>query len=301
MHTTRNPPEHPHGWNWNRRRSVRPGRGFLQATDATARSHLRIGRDLRRAVEHDEFVLHYQPEIDASTGRMVAAEALIRWQHPQFGMIRPNRFIPVAEDLGLIGKIGQWVLETACAQLHAWHAAGHDLRVAVNFSVEQLRRRDIADTVANALERFDLRPDDLVVEITESICMRANDRARENVARLAHLGIRLAIDDFGTGYSSLSYLKRMPVRILKIDRSFVVDLADRADSTIVRNIILLAHELDLIVIVEGVETAAQHELLRVMGCDMVQGYLVGESLPPALFHDAFLAPRRRPIVELEQI
>ena len=287
MHTTHNPPESPH--RWNRRRSALPGRRVHPATDATARSHLRTGRDLRHALEHQEFVLHYQPEIDTGTGRMVAAEALIRWRHPQLGMIGPNTFIPIAEHVGLIGRIGQWVLETACAQLRAWRDAGHDLRVAVNFSVEQLRRRDIADTVAHTLERFDLRPDDLVVEITESICMHAHDRAQESLARLARLGVRLAIDDFGTGYSSLSYLKRMPVRILKIDRSFVVDLADAADATIVRNIISLAHELDLTVIVEGVETADQHELLRVMGCDVVQGYLVGESLPPALFHDAFLA------------
>ncbi|MCK0513246.1 putative bifunctional diguanylate cyclase/phosphodiesterase [Aromatoleum buckelii] len=299
MHTTHNPPESPH--RWNRRRSARPRRRVHQATDATTRSHLHIGRDLRRALEHQEFVLHYQPEIDTGTGRMVAAEALIRWLHPQRGMIGPNTFIPVAEHVGLIGRIGQWVLETACAQLHAWRAAGHDLRVAVNFSVEQLRRRDITDTVAYTLERFDLRPDDLVVEITESICMHAHDRARESLAHLAQLGVRLAIDDFGTGYSSLSYLKRMPVRILKIDRSFVVDLADAADATIVRNIISLAHELDLTVIVEGVETADQHELLRVMGCDVVQGYLVGKSLPPALFHDAFLAHRRHAIVVQKRV
>ncbi len=299
MQSTHNPPESPH--RWNRRRSARHGRGVHQHTDATTRSHLRIGVDLRSALEQQEFVLYYQPEIDTGTGRTVAAEALIRWWHPQRGMIGPNTFIPVAEHVGLIGRIGQWVLETACAQLHVWRAAGHDLRVAVNFSVEQLRLRDIANTVAHTLERFDLRPDDLVVEITESICMHAQDRARESLARLARLGVQLAIDDFGTGYSSLSYLKRMPVRILKIDRSFVVDLADAADATIVRNIISLAHELNLTVIVEGVETAAQHELLRVMGCDVIQGYLVGKGLPPALFHDAFLAPRQYAIAGQERV
>jgi diguanylate cyclase (GGDEF)-like protein len=268
---------------------------YEEAMENSASEHMRIERDLRHAIERQEFELHYQPEVDPLNGRLVAAEALIRWRHPERGLLGPNEFIPIAEETGLIVPIGQWVLEAACAQLQRWRGDGHGLRVAVNFSGQQLQDEHIATQVESRLQRFGITAEDLVVELTESVWMDRQGEAIDNLYRLKRLGVRLAIDDFGTGYSSLSYLKRMPVDILKVDRSFVTDLATRptqdgddTDVAIVRGIVALAHNLDLQVVAEGVETPLQRDLLTTMGCDLIQGYLVSRPLPAAEFTERFL-------------
>jgi len=270
---------------------------YEETMEASTSESMRLERDLRLAIERQEFELHYQPEIDARSGQLVAAEALVRWHHPTRGMLGPNEFIPMAEETGLILPLGDWVLHTACAQLKAWRAAGHDMRVAVNFSGQQLEGEQIAITVEEALARDGIPPEALIVELTESIWMDRQSEAIDNLYRLKRLGVRLAIDDFGTGYSSLSYLKRMPVDILKVDRSFVIDLAkkrtadssDDTDAAIVRGIIALAHNLDLQVVAEGVETEGQHDLLAAMGCDLIQGYLISKPLPAAQLESRFLS------------
>ena len=268
---------------------------YEDAMETSASEHLRLESDLRHAVERREFELHYQPEIDAGSGRLVAAEALVRWRHPTRGLLGPNEFIPIAEETGLILPIGEWVLSAACEQLRAWRAAGHGVRVAVNFSGQQLQDEQIAATVERVLDDFGVVPDDLIVELTESVWMERQGEAIDNLYRLKRLGVRLAIDDFGTGYSSLAYLKRMPVDILKVDRSFVTDLASTSsasdtdtDVAIVRGIVALAHNLDLEVVAEGVETQAQHDLLHAMGCDLIQGYLISKPLPAEAFTTRFL-------------
>lgn len=267
---------------------------YQGAMESSVREHLQLETDLHHALERGELMLHYQPELDAATGQIVAAEALVRWEHPARGLIGPNDFIPLAEEIGLIGPIGAWVLDTACAQLKIWHETGHYLRVAVNFSAEQLQDRSIAGAVEHVLHRHGLRPDDLVIEITESVWLDHQTNAIDNLDRLKRLGVHVAIDDFGTGYSSLSYLKRMPVDILKVDRSFVIDLANAGpDPAIVRGIISLAHNLELEVIVEGVETMIQYDLVRKMGCDIVQGYLLGRTLSPAAFSEAYFREASR--------
>lgn len=275
---------------------------YEDAMETSASEHLRLENDLRHAVERSEFELHFQPEVDAGSGRLVAAEALVRWRHPSRGLLGPNEFIPIAEETGLILPLGEWVLRAACRQLGAWRAAGHGVRVAVNFSGQQLQDEQITATVERVLDEVGITPDDLIVELTESVWMERQGEAIDNLYRLKRLGVRLAIDDFGTGYSSLSYLKRMPVDILKVDRSFVTDLGGASSSAdadtdvaIVRGIVALAHNLDLEVVAEGVETQAQRDLLKTMGCDLIQGYLISKPLPAEAFttrflHDAAVRP-----------
>ncbi|MFZ1640283.1 MAG: EAL domain-containing protein [Candidatus Contendobacter sp.] len=240
-----------------------------------------LGNELRRALERDEFVLHYQPQIDLATGRPVGVESLIRWQHPQRGLIPPVRFIPVAEETGLIGPIGEWTLRTACAQNRLWQDAGlPPLPIAVNLSAKQWLQPHLETQVVDALESADLEPRFLELEITESLLMRDTDKMMGIMHRLQARGIQFAVDDFGTGYSSLSYLKRFPVNRLKIDRSFVRDIpGDPDDTAIATAIIQMGKSLRLNVVAEGVETPEQLRFLIEQGCDVAQGYHISKPLP----------------------
>ena len=255
-----------------------------------ATEHLRMRNGLRSGLDNREFVLHYQPQIDLHTHAVVGAEALIRWNHPNMGMVPPGRFIPVAEDTGLIVPIGDWVLREACRQMVAWRKAGlPEFIVAVNLSAVQFRRSDLESTVVNALEKSGLDPGMLELELTESILIRDTEKTLATVRRLKAIGVRLSIDDFGTGYSSLSYLKRFAVDKLKIDQSFVRDLArDPEDAAIVRAIIQLAISLGLRTVAEGVEDEALVHHLRLHKCDEAQGYHFARPMPAAEFADYVL-------------
>lgn len=249
-----------------------------------AQERLALESALRRALERGEFVLHYQPVIEVTSGRVIGAEALVRWAHPSEGMIPPLRFIPVAEDTGLIAPLGEWVLEAACRQGRAWADAGHPLAMAVNLSSRQFRSADLLARVRAILERTGFPASRLELEITESTVMESGERALDILRDLKALGVRLLIDDFGTGYSSLAYLKRFPVSALKIDRSFVCDIAeDDNDRMIVATIVAMAHQLGLSVVAEGVENGGQFAFLKGLGCDACQGYLVGRPMAAEAF------------------
>jgi diguanylate cyclase (GGDEF)-like protein/PAS domain S-box-containing protein len=243
----------------------------------TERQHIETG--LRQVLANDELRLHYQPQIDIRSGQVVSVEALVRWQHPEFGMIAPDRFIPIAEEIDMIIPIGQWVLETAMAQLAVWRAAGAtELRMAVNLSAHQLRKDTIVADITNVLVKHKLGKA-LELEITESVAMQYPEQNARLLAELRQHGIELAIDDFGTGYSSLSYLKLLPLDRLKLDRSFVKDIeTDSNDAAISAATISMSHELGLTVVAEGVENEAQLVLLSSMGCDLVQGFYFSKPL-----------------------
>jgi len=244
-------------------------------------SRLALESNLRRALERNEFVLHYQPKIDVASGRVTGVEALVRWQRPSKPLLMPLQFIPLAEETGLIVPIGAWVLNTACAQSKALRAQGMaNVRVAVNVSARQLRHENLFQDVARALEEHELDASALELEITESVVIQSPEQAITLLSKLKEMGIRLSIDDFGTGYSSLSYLKRLPIDAVKIDRSFIRDLPDdNDDAVITRAIIAMAHSLKLSVIAEGVETDAQLAFLRQHGCDEMQGYYFSKPVP----------------------
>ncbi|WP_168163374.1 EAL domain-containing protein [Curvibacter sp. PAE-UM] len=260
-------------------------RFFDEAMDEEAVEHLLMRSGLRRALERGEFVLHYQPQIELGSGRVIGVEALLRWEHPEFGLIHPARFVPVAEDSGLIVPIGDWVIQEACRQAQAWQNAGMPaLMMAVNLSAVQFQRGSIEDTVVQALAGTGLDPSRLELELTESILIQDVEQVMTTVRRLKQLGVKLAIDDFGTGYSSLSYLKRFDIDKLKIDQSFIRDLAsDPDDAAIVRAIIQMAHSLDLLTIAEGVETPDLLLQLQSFGCDEAQGYHFARPMPAAEF------------------
>jgi EAL domain-containing protein (putative c-di-GMP-specific phosphodiesterase class I) len=239
---------------------------------------------LRNAVKNQEFILHYQPQMDIVGGRLIGAEALVRWQHPELGLIPPGKFIPLAERSGLVIPMGDWVLNEACRQAQEWREKGHALVMAVNLSALQFKRGNLLETVSHALKRSGLSAEMLELELTESILLQDVDAAIKTLHSLRDMGVKLSIDDFGTGYSSLSYLKRLAVNKLKIDQSFVRDLAEASDSAaIVRAIIQLGHTLQLRVIAEGVETDAQLAFLRNYGCDEAQGYLYSRPVPAEQF------------------
>ncbi|MDP1672025.1 MAG: bifunctional diguanylate cyclase/phosphodiesterase, partial [Burkholderiales bacterium] len=251
--------------------------------NARSFEHVVLERLLRRAVELDEFLIHYQPQVDVTTGRVVGAEALLRWNHPGMGMMQPGKFIPLAEETGLIVPIGRIVLMRACAQAKAWQDAGaKGLRISVNLSPRQFALTELVADIRNILEDTGLAPDSLELEITESMVMENPEHAASILQELRDLGLMLAIDDFGTGYSSLGYLKRFPVNTLKVDRSFIKDLPeDPDDAAITHAVIAMGHSLRLIVVAEGVETIEQVEFLRLHGCDLMQGYLISKPMPAA--------------------
>lgn len=260
-------------------------RFFTASMNVNALERLQLETDLRHALERNELLLHYQPQIDLRIDRIVGAEALLRWQHPGRGLVSPGQFIPIAEDSGLIVPIGEWVMREACRQTHAWRQAGLPaITVAVNLSALQFQRADLLDTVSQALTASGLAPEWLELELTESILIQDTDSALRTVRQLRAMGLRLSIDDFGTGYSSLSYLQKLAVHTLKIDQSFVRGLASDADSAaIVRAVVQLAHSLKLNTIAEGVETDFQLAFLRNQGCDQVQGYYFSRPLPAIEF------------------
>ncbi|MEA3393386.1 MAG: EAL domain-containing protein [Pseudomonadota bacterium] len=256
-------------------------RFFDEAMNAETIDHLQLLRGLRRALERHEFTLYYQPQIDLASNKVIGVEALLRWQHPELGLIEPQRFVPVAEESGLIVPIGQWVLLEACRQAMAWQQAGlPPLTMAVNFSGVQFKRGDVEQSVRRALEESGLPPALLELELTESILIQNVDGVLVSLQNLKRLGVQLSIDDFGTGYSSLAYLKRFDIDRLKIDRTFVRDLAtDPDDAAIVRAIIQMANSLNLRTIAEGVETEDMLTQLRAFGCDEVQGFLFARPMP----------------------
>lgn len=261
------------------------GRGVLRffspELSSRARSRLTLEADLRQAIERQELVLHYQPQIDLQTGRIVGLEALVRWQHPVRGMVPPGEFIAFAEESGLVVRIGDWVLQEAARQIRAWTAAGlAPPQVAVNVSAVQLSRGHLLEAVQHCLAASGIAPQQLELEITESFIMLDRDRSLQSLAELKALGVRLSIDDFGTGYSSLAYLQQLEVHKLKVDMSFVRDMTtNRGNASIVRAVVAMGHSLGLEVVAEGVETLDQASHLRRLHCNAMQGYLVSRPLP----------------------
>ena len=235
---------------------------------------------LRKAIENNELVVFYQPLIDLSTNKVSGMEALLRWQHPERGMVSPGDFIPLAEETGLIEPIGDWVLRAACQQNKKWQDAGYPpVKVSVNMSARQFSKKNLVENITNILDETGLKPEYLGIEITESVIMQDVKSTISKLQKLHNMGISLSIDDFGTGYSSLSYLKLFPINDLKIDRSFVFNITtDSTDAAIALSIIVLAHSMNLNVVAEGVETMEQLEVLRKQGCDIVQGFLFSRPI-----------------------
>ncbi len=268
---------------------------FEERMNAEAVARLTLDRDLRLAIERGELELHYQPQVDLRTDTIVAAEALVRWRHPQLGLVSPVRFIPLAEESGFIEQVGHWTLRQACAQMKAWRSAGLPIeRLSVNVSPRQFRRRGLVEHIRRCVEEAGLPPQCIEIEITEGLLMERGDSVVRLLEQLHVMGHRIALDDFGTGFSSMAYLKRFPVHTIKIDRVFVEGLSQDADSgAIVEAIVAMSHALGKTVIAEGVETAQQREHLREAGCDQIQGFLVSRALPPPAF-EALLLEQAQP-------
>lgn len=261
-------------------------RFYADTMDSDFAGHLTLESGLRRALEEDQFVVHFQAQYDVTSGRVIGAEALIRWQHPERGLLLPGDFIPHAERTGLVSAIGEWMLQRACDTLQAWHAAGRqDVRLSLNVSASQLARDDLIEHIVELVEKAGLPQYSLGVEITENILARDVEDVAGKLQRLAAHGVHIAIDDFGTGYSSMSHLHKLPIHMLKIDRCFVDDLRDDMPShSIVRAIIAMAEGLGLDILAEGVETETQREGLLRLGCRYMQGFLLGRPVGAAAMH-----------------
>jgi EAL domain-containing protein (putative c-di-GMP-specific phosphodiesterase class I) len=241
---------------------------------------------LRHALKRNELKLYYQPKLDLGSNLVVGCEALVRWQHPRLGLVHPKEFIPLAEEIGLIVPIGEWVLETACMQCKEWQQKGYpDFSMAVNLSARQFQRENVTHQVRQALSRASLHPSCLELELTESLT-QYSDEAVGILAELAGMGVLIGVDDFGIGFSSLSYLKQLPISFIKIDQSFVSGIpTDAHDMAITTAIIELGHSLHLKVIAEGVEEADQMQFLKRLHCDLIQGYLIGKPNPEEIVSD----------------
>jgi diguanylate cyclase (GGDEF)-like protein len=254
---------------------------FHPDMEQRAKKRVQLENSMRRAMERNELRVFFQPQISIATRRIVAVEALLRWEHPELGLIQPVEFIPIAEESGLIVPLGKWVLEAACQQAARWAAEGmRELHMAVNLSVRQMREETMVDDILSILRETGVSPEQLELEITETVLMENIDDNVRLLTRLKAAGVRIAVDDFGTGYSSMAYLKRFPIDQLKIDRAFITGLpGDAEDRAITTAIIAMAHSLGVVVVAEGVETAAQLAFLDENGCDRVQGYFLGAPLP----------------------
>lgn len=264
--------------------------------NARALRRLALETSLRHAIENEEFVIHYQPVLDLASRELVGSEALVRWRHPEFGLLPPAKFIGLAEDSGLILEISDFVMREACAQTRQWHQGGHEhLRVAVNISARHFRQKSFLEWLVQILGETRLDPSCLELELTETSIMENAKSGAKLLSQIRNLGARISIDDFGTGYSSLSYLKTLPLDTLKLDQSFVAETtSDPDDAALVMAIVTLAHNLRLKVIAEGVETEEQLSFLRLLRCDEVQGFLLGKPLPPAEFETHLpLDPKRK--------
>jgi EAL domain-containing protein (putative c-di-GMP-specific phosphodiesterase class I) len=258
---------------------------FSPAMNDSFYERLTMENKLRRALERQEFVLHYQPQVNSETGRIIGAEALVRWRHPEMGLVPPGMFIPIAEESGLIVTIGEWVLGEACRQCKAWQLEGlPPVTVAVNLSAVQFQQKNLKDMITDVLQKNELEPHWLELELTESGIMQNSEAAVKTLHSLKQMGLKLSIDDFGTGYSSLSYLKKFPIDKLKIDQSFVRDITtDQDDAAIVVAIIGMAKALKLRVIAEGVETGDHLNYLNSNGCFEMQGYFFSKPVPACEF------------------
>ena len=260
---------------------------FAPGMDTQSQDKVRLESDLHEAIALKQFELDYQPKVDVKSGAVHSVEALIRWRHPQRGLISPNEFIPLAEDSGLIGPIGEWVMREACRQAKAWQRKGlPQVRVAVNLSASQFRQKNLLATIRQALLDADLDPSYLEVELTESAVMTNPEESVSILEQLSKMGVLVSVDDFGTGYSSMSYLRRFPIDKLKIDRGFISEIMTRPDdASIVRAIVSLAHSLRLKVVAEGVETPDQLDFLKTLGCDQYQGFHFSTPVSAADFEE----------------
>ncbi|MEE9319859.1 MAG: EAL domain-containing protein [Granulosicoccus sp.] len=278
-----------------RRRSDAPFAMYSPYMDASARESLSMENGLRTAVESNELYLLYQPKVDVASDTVAGAEALVRWQNPEFGLISPVNFIPLAEETGMIVSIGKWVMEESCRQAAEWRNSGHpDFQIAVNVSIRQLRELDFIRVVESALSASGLPAEALIIELTENMIMENAEDSIVKLRQLKQLGVKLSIDDFGTGYSSLSYLQRFPLDQLKIDRSFISEVRSADERVpIVKAVISLAHDLGLSVVAEGIETEQQLAHIRGFNCEQYQGYLFSKPVAVDVFTELMLHGRRK--------